>query len=294
MRVRVPFRPLPVDQSDVVYEYGPDSSARPEVPRGRTEHLVITDPRAYPGTTRSVWVHVPAAPPDEDLPCMVFQDGGGYLDPDDDVRAATVLDNLVHTGAIPPVVGVFVDPGQFPEVDAAKERNNRNAEYDAFDSRYADFLVDEVLPLAGQHVSISDDPRDRGLCGHSSGGNAALTAAWHRPDAFGKVIGFVSSFAQIPGGNPYPALIPSEPARPLRIFLQAAHRDLGWDEPQDNWLAENLRVAAALAQQGYDFRLVLGDGGHNPNHAGVLLPDALRWLWRDFPPEAVGSDGPRS
>lgn len=282
MRFRVPFSPLPIDQSDVVYEYGPDSSPRLQVHQGRTTHLVVADSRAYPGTTRSVWVHVPSpARPDQELPCMVFQDGGGYLDPDDDIRGAIVLDNLIDAGAIPPMVGLFVDPGVFPEVENPRERKNRNAEYDAFDSRYADFLIEEVLPLAGEHVLISDNPKKRGLCGHSSGGNAAFTAAWHRPDAFGKVIGFVSSFAQMPGSNPYPRLIPAEPARPLRVFLQAGHRDLDWNVPEYNWLAENLRVAAALAQRGYDFRLVLGDGGHNPNHAGVLLPDALRWLWRD-------------
>ena len=62
--------------------------------------------------------------------------------------------------------------------------------------------------------------------------------------------------------------------------MQAGHRDLGWNEPEGNWLADNLRVASALAEAGYDFRLVLGDGGHSPNHAGVLLPDALRWVFR--------------
>lgn len=282
MGISVPFAPLPVDQSDVTYEHGPDSSRRADVPPGRTTRLEVVDPRAYPGTTRSVWVHVPAtAGPDDTLPCMVFQDGGGYLDPDDEIRGAIVLDNLVAAGAIPPMVGLFVDPGVFPDVEEPRRRTNRNAEYDPCDSRYADFLVDEVLPRVAEHVRISDDPADRGLCGHSSGGNAAFTAAWHRPDAFGKVIGFVSSFAQIPGGNPYPELISREPARALRVLLQAGHRDLGWDEPEHNWLAENLRVAAALAEGGYDVRLVLGDGGHSPNHGGVLLPDALRWLWRD-------------
>ncbi len=277
----MPYSPLPIDQSDVEYEYGPDSSPRPQSRRGRTTHLELSDSRAYPGTTRGVWVHVPAAArPDDELACMVFQDGGGYLDPDDDIRGAIVLDNLVEAGAIPPMVGLFVDPGVFPGVESAQGRKNRNVEYDAFDARYADFLVDEVLPLAREHARISDDPAARGLCGHSSGGNAALTAAWHRPDAFGRVIGFVSSFAQMPGGNPYPRVIADEPARPLRVLLQAAHRDLGWDEPEHNWLAENLEVAAALAQRGYDFRLVLGDGGHSTNHAGVLMPDALRWLWR--------------
>ncbi|WP_236602615.1 hypothetical protein [Microbacterium sp. 8M] len=47
-----------------------------------------------------------------------------------------------------------------------------------------------------------------------------------------------------------------------------------------NWFAESLETAAALARRGYDFRLVVGDGGHHPNHGGVLLPDALCWLWR--------------
>ncbi|GGB39109.1 hypothetical protein GCM10011492_32380 [Flexivirga endophytica] len=134
--------------------------------------------------------------------------------------------------------------------------------------------VDEIAPTI-------DDPASRGLCGGSSGGNGSVTAAWHRPDAFRKVIALVSSFAQIPGGNPYPRLLATTPRKPLRIFLQESHRDLGWDEAEYNWLAENLRTAAALAEAAYDFRLVLGEGAHTGNHGGVLLPDALRWLWRD-------------
>jgi hypothetical protein len=64
------------------------------------------------------------------------------------------------------------------------------------------------------------------------------------------------------------------------VFLQAATRDLNWDAAERNWLSANLEVAAALAERGYDLRLVLGDGGHDPNHGGAILPDALRWLWR--------------
>ena len=104
------------------------------------------------------------------------------------------------------------------------------------------------------------------------------------PDRFGNVLGFLASFAQRPDGNPYPGLVAATPPKPLRIFLQAGHRDLGWDRPKLNWFASNLRVVAALAEAGYDVRLVLGDGGHDPNHAGVLLPDALRWVFRDTRP----------
>jgi enterochelin esterase-like enzyme len=264
---RVPFSPLPIDLSEVAHDHGPDSTPRPSVRYGRTTALEIVDPRAYPGTTRTVWVHTPAGAEATSLPVIVFQDGAGFLDPDDEMRAAVVLDNLVAEGAIPPVVGVFVDPG------------NRNAEYDAADATYADFLVDEVLPLVRAVAPISDRPQDRALCGFSSGGSAAFTAAWHRPDAFGKVVGLSSSFPQV-SGSPFPRVIADEPVRDLRVFLQVGHRDLGWDEPEDNWLAANLEVAAALVRRGYDVRLVLGDGGHDGNHGGVLLPDALRWLWR--------------
>lgn len=281
MTSRLPYVPLPIDQSDVVYEHGPDSVRRPDVPEGTTTQVTIDDSTIYPGTERTVWVHQPSVTTGDPLPVMIFQDGWWYLDPDADVRGGIVLDNLIHEGAIPPMVGVFVDPGVFPGADDPEERKNRNHEYDAFDGRYAEFLLTEVLPEVDRLVPIIDDPEASGLCGGSSGGNCGMTAAWHRPDAFRKVIALVSSFAQIPGGNPYPELLATTPRKPLRIFLQENHRDLGWNEPEGNWLAENLRSAAALAEAGYDFRFVLGEGGHTGNQGGVLLPDALRWLWRD-------------
>jgi len=280
METVVPYRALPIHQSDVRYEHGPDSVRRPGAPPGDTIELSLPASAVYPGTTRRVWVHVPTGhDPATPAAVVVFQDGWWYLDPDGDVRGGIVLDNLVHAGDLPPTIGVFVDPGLFPDVEDPDERKNRNAEYDAFDDRYATFLVEEVLPLVQQRWSLSEDPADRAVCGGSSGGNGAFTVAWQRPDRIGKVVGFLSSFAQMPGGNPYPELILATPRKPLRIFLQAGHRDLHWDEPEWNWLANNLRVAAALAEAGYDFRLVLGDGGHSPNHGGVLLPDALRWVF---------------
>lgn len=226
-------------------------------------------------------MHVPVGvDPQAAAPFVLFNDGWWYLDPHGSVRAGVVLDNLVAAGDLAPTLGVFVDPGVYADREDPDERKNRNAEYDAFDDRYANFLVDEVIPLVEQRWRLSSDPADRAICGGSSGGNGAFTAAWHRPDDFGRVIAFLSSFVQMPGGNPYPDLIPESAPKPLRIFLQAGHRDLQWNEPEMNWLAANLRVAAALAESGYDFRLVVGDGGHSPNHGGVLLPDALRWIFR--------------
>ena len=277
MTIEVPFRALPVDQSDVRYAHGPDSFRQPDVPVGQVIEFDWDDSAVYPGTSRKFWLYLPAQyDPLEPASLTVFQDGQWYLDPDGEVRGAIVLDNLIHRGDIPVTIGVFVDPG----VLATDGRKNRNVEYDAFDDRYVTFLLDEVTPLVTQRYDVTDDPERWAVCGGSSGGNAAFTAAWLRPDRFRQVVCFLSSFAQMPGGNPYPELLARTPRKPLRVFQQVGHRDLGWDAPTRNWLAENLRVAAALAEAGYDLRLVLGDGGHSPNHGGVLLPDALRWINR--------------
>lgn len=281
MAVEVPFRALPIDQSDVRYAHGPDSVRHPDTPAGRTTEFRWDRSAVYPGTSRRFWVHVPAGhDPAEPASLMVFLDGGWYLDPAGEVRGALVLDNLVGRGDLPPTIGVFVDPGVLT-VDGT---TNRNAEYDAFDDRLVTFLLTEIIPQVTEHHAITGDPERWGICGGSSGGNAAFTAAWLRPDTFRRALCLLSSFVQMPGGNPYPELLRRGARRPLRVFLQAGHRDLGWNEPDGNWLASNLRMAAALAEAGYDFRLVLGDGGHGPNHGGVLLPDALRWLWRPSAP----------
>lgn len=279
MVTEIPYRELPVELDEVVYLFGPDSERRAGVAPGEIIEFTIDDSAVFPGTVRRCWMHVPAAYDHRsEAALMVFNDGWWYLDPDGDVRAGIVLDNLTHDGQMPVTISVFVDPGVFPD---AEDPKNRNVEYDAFDDRYVTFLLTEVVPVVAARFRISDDPTMRGICGGSSGGNAAFTAAWRRPDAFTRVIAYLSSFAQMPGGNPCPELLATEPRKPLHIFLQAGHRDDGWDQRDMNWLAENLEVAAALAKAGYDFRLVLGDGAHSPNHGGVLLPDALRWIWRD-------------
>jgi enterochelin esterase-like enzyme len=271
----IPYVRSPVE-FPVTYAYGPDSFRRLGVAEGTTYEHTWDQSEVFLGTTRRYWVYVPAQyAPSTPASLMVFQDGHLYLDPDGIFRAGVVMDNLIHAGEMPVTIGVFVDPG---------EPDNRNAEYDAFDAAYADFLLTEILPSVEASYSITEDPDHWAICGGSAGGNCALTVAWHRPDRFRRVLSFQGSFEQIPGGNPYPRLVSETPRKPLRIFLSAETRDLHWNEPLFNWFSSNLRVAAALAERGYDVRLVVGDGEHTlrpgGNHGAVILPDALRWLWR--------------
>lgn len=53
----------------------------------------------------------------------------------------------------------------------------------------------------------------------------------------------------------------------------------------------NQTLQRALAFSGYDTRHVWGEGGHNGRHGTAVFPDAIRWLWRDWP-AAVTPAGP--
>ncbi|TCL81027.1 putative esterase [Curtobacterium sp. PhB128] len=139
---------------------------------GSTEQFELEESQRFPGTTRSVWVHRPAGHrADEPSAVMFFNDGWWYLDPDGDVRGGIVLDNLAANRDLPQMIGVFVDPGVL-DVNGTPKKH-RNAEYDAFNDAYASFLLDEVLPVVRERYVVSDDPMMRGICGGSSGGNAA-------------------------------------------------------------------------------------------------------------------------
>lgn len=254
----------------------------PAVQVGLTEKLTISRSAIYPGVSRDIWIHRPRQTGTEPLNYVVFQDGWLYLDPDGPVRAGIVIDNLIAERRIPPTVGIFVNPGTAEQI-SNDGRKQRNIEYDDFGPNYGRMLGEEIFPLVSEIVALKTGPIGNSICGGSSGGNCALTTAWHEPQLFQNAICFVSSFVQIPDGNPYPQLLatPSGNSKP-RVFQQIGNRDLGWDRSERNWVAENLRTAAALMEAGVDLRLVLGDGGHSPNHGGVLLPEALAWAAGDW------------
>lgn len=268
----------------VRYAHGPDSERHDGVPVGTLTEFTWNESRVFPGTERRYWVYVPAQySPEVEASLVVVQDGWYYIDPDSEIRFAVVLDNLIHKGEMPVTIGVFVDPGEFTTKTDPAARRNRNNEYDTYSDAYATFLLDEILPGVLSTHRVSTDPDRWAVAGGSSGGDCSFTVAWMRPDRFHKVLMFESSWPQVRGADYEKLILESDP-KPLKVFMQAATRDIGWWRPRDNWFSSNLRIAAALAERGYDLRFVLGDGGHDPNHCGTILPDALRWLFRQDQP----------
>jgi len=261
------------------FALGPDSQRQPGVPRGIvTQHTWRSE--IFPGTERNYWVYVPSQfTGEQPANVMVFQDGGAYVNVEGQLRVPLVFDNLIHQGKMPVTIGIFVDPGHYPPVAEGKEPiSNRSFEYDTLSDQYARFLLEEIIPAVGETYRLTNSPEGRAICGISSGGICSWTVAWERPDAFGKVLSHVGSFANIRGGHVYPTLVRNNPPRPIRIFLQAGANDL--DVAWGHWGLANLEMAAALNFMEYDYCLAYGDGVHNGEHGGAILPDSLVWLWR--------------
>jgi enterochelin esterase family protein len=248
----------------------------------------------FPGTQHTYWVYVPAQyDPAEPASLMVFQDGQAFKDEEGPLRAHHVLDNLIHRREIPVMIAVFINPGRTPEqpeptLNNWGDRNtNRPTEYNSLDDRYARVIIDELLPALSERYNLSTDPERRGIGGVSSGAIAAFTVAWQRPDQFQKVLSIVGSFTNICGGHVYPEQVRASEKKPIRVFFQDGRNDNrgrrrggAYDEKWD-WFLQNVRLVEALTEKGYDVNYCWGIGLHGSKQGGAMLPEMMRWLWRD-------------
>ena len=266
------------------YPLGPDSQPQPGVPQGDVKNFTFETSKNFPGTKRDWWLYVPKQYDAKPACAMVFFDGGGFSKADGGFRVPVVFDNLIAKKDMPVTVGIFISPGTIAATEPGKkDRSNRSYEYDSMGDLNARFIAEEIIPEVRKLVKLTDNPDGWGTCGTSSGGIAAFTLAWERPDQFHKVISYIGSFTNIRGGHDYPALIrkTKDKPKPLRVFLQDGAADL--DNLHGLWPLSNKDMAAALKFAGYDHKFELGTGGHSGKQGAAILPDVLRWLWRDFP-----------
>lgn len=277
------------------YSLGPDSLERPGVPKGEVRGPFVLPSQAYPGTQHTYWVHVPAQyDPAVPASLMIFQDGQAFKDMEGVIRAPNVLDNLIYKRELPVMITVFINPGRTPEQPEptpsqwGDQTTNRPTEYNTLDDKYARVVVDELLPVLYKDYNISKDPERHGIGGASSGAIAAFTVAWQRPDQFRKVLSIVGSFTNIRGGDAYPDIVRQSEKKPIRVFLQDGRNDNrgqgrgGYDQRRD-WFYQNVRLMQALTDKGYDVNYVWGLNTHGQRMGGPMLPEMMRWLWRDQP-----------
>jgi enterochelin esterase family protein len=280
----------PTKDWNAQYVLGPDSQEKANVPKGTVSKFHLDDSKTFPGYGRDWALYVPAQYDGKKEAClMVFQDGMGYVGPKGNWRVPTVFDNLIAEGKMPVTIALFINPGFSPDkqnpTGKGKDgkplgKSNRSFEYDSVTDKYVTFLLEEMIPLVeSKGYKISKDPKRRGIAGSSSGGICAFNAAWQRPDAFSKVFTTIGSFTNIRGGNKFPEMVLAEPKKDIRVFSQDGSHDL--TNQFGVWPEANQKMADAWKAKGYDYQFVMGEGTHDGRHGGMLLPEAMKWLWRD-------------
>lgn len=290
-----PTAAAPQPNTDIHYQLGPDSLPREGIDKGELKGPFTLPSEAYPGTQHTYWVYVPAQyDPAVPASLMIFNDGQAFKNMEGDLRAPNVLDNLIYRREIPVMVAVFINPGRRPDQpeptpqEWGDRTTNRPTEYNSLDDKYARVIVDELMPALYKDYNISKDPERHGIGGASSGAIAAFTVAWERPDHFRKVLSIVGSFVNLRGGHAYADLVSKTERKPIRVYLQDGRNDNrgtgrgGYDANRD-WFLQNVRLAKALTDKGYDVNYTWGIGRHGQKQGGTILPDMMRWLWRDHP-----------
>ena len=269
-----------------LYPLGPDSKPQPGVPSGKLFSFSMNESKFFPGTQRTVEVYVPAQYSTHQPACvLVALDQISHTLP-------IVLDNLIYAKAMPVTIAIGLHPGETPSASSPQNpRFNRSFEFDSLSDVLADFLLQEVLPAveqrttpAGVPIRLSADPNDRGIMGGSTGGIGSFTVAWQRPGAFRRVYSMIGTFVGMRGGDRYPVLVRKTEPKPLRVFLQDGSED-GWPGGLEfgDWWMSNREMERALTFSGYEGNHAWGVLGHEGTHGQSILPDVMRWLWKDWP-----------
>jgi iron(III)-enterobactin esterase len=295
----------------------PEMTVRDDVPQGTILNLTMNsvDSRIYPGVardpntfgtadpadpaklivttsrpapyTRKVAVYVPKQyVPGRVAPFIVGADGP-------DTLLFTALDNLIAQRRVPVMIAISIGNGS-----GDAQGSQRGLEYDTMSGRYAEFVESEVLPLVEKeaNVRLTKDPDARATMGCSSGGAAAMAMAWYRNDLYHRVLSYSGTFvnqqwppsSETPGGawEFHRTLIPNNPAKPIRIWMQVGDRDLyNPNVMRDNmhdWVVANENMAKVLADKGYHYQFVFArNAGHCDRATKIqTLPEALEYVWR--------------
>jgi gluconolactonase len=270
----------------------PEGFAQPGVPHGEYVNITVSGSKIFPGTTNSYSVYVPKQyDPAKPACLLVSLDGfGGFQ--------ANVLDNLIARGEIPVMIAIGISPlvvSEKPQPNAppgAKPkvlRWDRGYEFDSVNDHFPDYVVNEVLSQFpklktkdGRPIVLSPNASDHMTMGGSSGGIGAFTLAWKRPDVFGRVYTTIGTYVSMRGGHEYPYLIRKTDPKPLRIFLEDGETD-AWNPLFGSWYEANVLMNSAFTFAGYDEAHAWGKHGHSGQYSNAIFPDAMRWMWRDYP-----------
>ena len=226
---------------------------------------------------------------------MIFNDERPFKNMEGDLRVPNVLDNLIDRRELPVMLAVFINPGRTPQQpeptpqEWGDRTTNRPTEYNSLDDKYARVIVDELMPVLHKEYDISKEPERHGIGGASSGAIAAFTVAWERPDHFRKVLSLIGSFTNLRGSHAYADIVRKSEKKPIRTTCRIPAGTTIASAGRHGRSAPRLVPAERQAERraggkGLRPELPVGHPGrHSQKHGGAILPDMMRWLWRDHP-----------
>ena len=319
----------PGSEGDGEFQVGPNYKLDPDLtdrgnPKGKSFEfsMALADSKIFRGDDptlqpekkavrkeRMIYVYVPAAYKDGDkAPILIIHDGPGQLS-----LVRNALDNLTLSKdpnrRLPAFIAIAVQNG-----GNDGKKSERGLEYDTLSDRLARFINDEVLAAvlnrpdikaAYPHIAFTDNPWGKAVMGCSSGGAAALSMGWFRPDLFRRLVCYSGTFVAQqdedgPEAKKFPfgaweyhsgmKLIENSEKKPLRIFTHVSENDLRASDPEEthhNWVMAGRRTAEALKAKGYHHRFIFSLGTNHCDHRVFeqTLADTLVWLWRGYQPD---------
>ena len=144
------------------------------------------------------------------------------------------------------------------------------------------------MPVLYKDYNISKDPEQHGIGGSSSGAIAAFMVAWERPERFSQGAEQRRQLREYSRRRRLSANASWQTEKkPIRVFLcdgrndnRGTAGDGEYDQKRD-WFYQNVRLMKALTEKGYDVNYAWGMNLHGQKFGGAILPEMMRWLWRD-------------
>ena len=229
---------------------------QPDVPKGILKQEKVSS--AILKEEREFSVYTPAGYDQRGGPywLLILFDGEAYRDL---IPTPTILDNLLASRKIHPLVALLVDSG---------ETRDRDLQCSA---PFAGFLAKELLPWARQRYRFSADPKQMIVGGSSYGGLSAAYCALRHPEVFGAVLSQSGSFGYYAGwdsdndrtdSSPFGWLIRqfvTTRKLPIKFYLEAG---LFENDCPDTLLTQNRRMRDVLEAKGYSVVYSEFAGGH--------------------------------